>query len=104
MPHLICFIASHVTTKRLPFIKELLQSINTQTELCRIYLSWSSDTECKSTISIILEETKSVTSIYSESKLSQFEHYRRLLKIESPPQKDTYLMFSDDDGLRLEYR
>lgn len=101
MTNLMCFIASHVTSKRLKYVAELFESIYEQTEKCPIYLSWSCDQECKNIMDQILQEVKSITGIYSDQKLSQFQHYKKLL-LYAP--ENSYLMFSDDDDFWSENR
>lgn len=75
---------------------ELFKSINKQTEECPIYISWSSDKECKTKMDTLLEETKCIKGIYSKQKISQFQHYQKLIKMGI---KGSYLMFSDDDDI-----
>jgi hypothetical protein len=97
MSNLICFIASHVTSLRLDYIKELFPTIEKQSQKCPIFISWSSeDEECKLKMEALLEETKSITVLFSKTKLSQFQHYQKLL---STIKDETYIMFSDDDDL-----
>lgn len=102
MAELICFIASHVTHSRFPFIKELFCCIKKQTKKCPMFISWSSeDEECKKKMENLLKETEDVVGLYQEKKLSQFQHYRELMKCGT---ENSYIMFSDDDDLWGETR
>ena len=97
MVNLVCFIASHVTKSRFPFVVELFASIKSQTVFCPIFLSWhAEDEETKTLMQVLLDETKVIIGKYSNVKLSQFEHYATLLPY---AKENSYVMFSDDDDL-----
>jgi hypothetical protein len=101
MANLICFMASHVTVSRFPYIIQLFSSIDKQIELCPIYLSWSSEAECMEQMQELINKTKIIIGVYSKIKLSQFQHYRELIKYGN---EDSYIMFSDDDDIWAENR
>jgi hypothetical protein len=98
MANLICLIASHVTLNRLPLIRELFHSISNQTKFVPIYMSWSSDQNCIDDFEDMIAETSNIEFFYSKTKLSQFEHYQKIMTKVSW-NKDDHVMFSDDDDL-----
>ena len=101
MSNLVCFIASHLTKARLPLVIELFASIKQQSKLCPIYMSYSSDKDCKQEFEQFVDNNLVkvyITFLYNKKKKSQFEHYSNILK-QIPKKEQQYIMFSDDDHI-----
>lgn len=105
---LICLIASHINCdERASNFLELLNMINNQQNCLKknIYISMSNEIDID--VSNIKNKINEYNfhMIYNNIKLSQFEHYNKLIKtivINDP--KNTWIIFSDDDDIWSENR
>jgi hypothetical protein len=98
MAKLVCFIGSHITSGKLPLIKQLFESINSQTRLCVVYMSWSCDKDCIHEFEDLTVKTNDIEFFYSKQRLSQFEHYKNIMsKISN--KDNLYVMLSDDHNI-----
>ena len=105
---LVCFIASHLECdERVNNFIKLLDIIASQKKCSQknIYISLSHDSHIN--IVKVLQHVKiyDFIVVYSQKKLSQFEHYNKLIKtIQIDDPENTWIIFSDDDDIWSENR
>ena len=99
---LVCLIASHLNcNERMKNFDELLDNIHKQKDSKKnIYISLSADIDTSKIIKKI--NNFGFTLLFSETKLSQFQHYSKLINILN--EQNIWIIFSDDDDVWDNYR
>ena len=114
---LVCLIASHLNcNERMKNFDELLDSIHKQKNFDElidnihkqkdseknIYISLSADNNIDTSKIIKKINSLGFTLLFSETKLSQFQHYSKLINIVN--EQNIWIIFSDDDDVWDNYR